>query len=119
MKVQAEPVLLTYPANSKIEVLMNLEEKNVPVANFNDENGVRHKLWRIDNRLKLQQYKEVIEQIDSFYIADGHHRIGSTALNAKITWIKVKNIPDRKVSTLCTVTLFPTSLLKFTIIIVL
>ncbi|WP_407481468.1 DUF1015 domain-containing protein [Elizabethkingia meningoseptica] len=83
VKVQAEPVLLTYPANSKIEVLMNLEEKNVPVANFNDENGVRHKLWRIDNRLKLQQYKEVIEQIDSFYIADGHHRIGSTALNAK------------------------------------
>lgn len=69
---------------------MNLEEKNVPVANFTDKNGVRHKLWRIDNRLKLQQYKEVIEQIDSFYIADGHHRIGSAALNAKTIWIKVK-----------------------------
>ncbi|KAF5308570.1 hypothetical protein FQR65_LT18070 [Abscondita terminalis] len=83
VKIQAEPVLLTYPSNSKIEVLMNLEEKNVPVANFADKNSVRHKLWRIDNRLKLQQYKEVIEQIDSFYIADGHHRIGSAALNAK------------------------------------
>lgn len=98
---------------------MNLEEKNVPVANFTDKNGVRHKLWRIDNRLKLQQYKEVIEQIDSFYIADGHHRIGSAALNAKTIWIKVKNIPDRKVSITFTAILFPISLLKSTIITVL
>ena len=83
VKLQAEPVLLTYPANSKVEMLMNLEEKNVPVFNFVDEEGVRHKVWRIDNRLKLQQFKEVLDQIDSFYIADGHHRIGSTALNAQ------------------------------------
>ncbi|VFA40344.1 DUF1015 domain-containing protein [Chryseobacterium indologenes] len=83
VNLQAEPVLLTYPANSKIELLMNHEEKNVPIFNHTDTIGIRHKIWRIDNRLKLQQFKEVIDQIDSFYIADGHHRIGSTALNAK------------------------------------
>lgn len=83
VNLQAEPVLLTYPANSKIELLMNHEEKNVPIFNHVDSIGIRHKIWRIDNRLKLQQFKEVIDQIDSFYIADGHHRIGSTALNAK------------------------------------
>ena len=83
VNLQAEPVLLTYPSNSKIELLMNHEEKNVPIFNHIDSKGIRHKIWRIDNRLKLQQFKEVIDQIDSFYIADGHHRIGSTALNAK------------------------------------
>jgi len=83
VNIQAEPVLLTYPANSKIELLMNHEEKNVPIFNHVDSIGIRHKIWRIDNRLKLQQFKEVIDQIESFYIADGHHRIGSTALNAK------------------------------------
>jgi uncharacterized protein (DUF1015 family) len=83
VNLQAEPVLLTYPANSKIELLMNHEEKNVPIFNHQDSKGIRHKIWRIDNRLKLQQFKEVIDQIDAFYIADGHHRIGSTALNAK------------------------------------
>ncbi|WP_294229019.1 DUF1015 domain-containing protein [uncultured Chryseobacterium sp.] len=83
VNLQAEPVLLTYPANSKIELLMNHEEKNVPIFNHVDTKGIRHKIWRIDNRLKLQQFKEVIDQIDAFYIADGHHRIGSTALNAK------------------------------------
>ena len=83
VNLQAEPVLLTYPSNSKVELLMNLEEKSVPKLNHVDSKGIRHKIWRIDNRLKIQQFKEALDQIDSFYIADGHHRIGSTALNAK------------------------------------
>lgn len=83
VNLQAEPVLLTYPSNSKIELFMNMEEKNVPVVNVTDSKGIRHKIWRIDNRLKIQQMKEVLDQVDSFYIADGHHRIGSTAINAK------------------------------------
>lgn len=83
VNLQAEPVLLTYSANSKVELLMNHEEKNIPILNYLDDSGIRHKVWRIDNRLKMQQFKEVLEQIDSFYIADGHHRIGSAALNAK------------------------------------
>lgn len=82
VNLQAEPVLLTYNSNAKIEMLMNHEEKNVPLMNYLSENGTRHKLWRIDNRLKMQQYKEVLDQIDAFYIADGHHRMGSTALHA-------------------------------------
>ncbi len=81
--VQAEPVLLTYHSNSKVELLMNHEQKNVPIINYTDDKGVRHKIWKIDNRLKLQQFKEVLDPIDSFYIADGHHRIGSVAEYAK------------------------------------
>lgn len=83
VNLQAEPVLLTYNASPKVEMLMSHEEKNVPVVNHTSEDGTRHKIWRIDNRLKIQQFKEVLDQQDSFYIADGHHRIGSTALNAK------------------------------------
>lgn len=83
VNLQAEPVLLTYNSNSKVELLMNHEEKNVPVMNYVSENGTRHKLWRIDNRLKMQQFKEVLDQIDSFYIADGHHRIGSAAIHTR------------------------------------
>lgn len=81
--LQAEPVLLTYNTNSKVELFMNSEEKNIPIVNYTSENGIRHKIWKIDNRLKLQQLKETFDKIDSFYIADGHHRIGSTALYAQ------------------------------------
>ncbi len=83
VNIQAEPVLLTYAANSKVELLMNHEEKNIPILNYQDSKNIKHKIWRIDNRLKMQQLKEVLDQVDAFYIADGHHRIGSTALNAK------------------------------------
>lgn len=83
VNLQAEPVLLTYNANSKVELLMNHEQKNVPIINYSDDDGVRHKVWRIDNRLKLQQLKEVLDPIDSFYIADGHHRIGSAGEHYK------------------------------------
>lgn len=83
VNLQAEPALLTYMANPKVEMLMNLEEKNLPILNYVDEKGTRHKIWRIDNRLKMLQFKEVLEQVESFYIADGHHRIGSAALHAK------------------------------------
>lgn len=82
--LQSEPVLLTYPANPKLELIMNHEEKSVPVINYSDSMDIRHKVWRISNRLQIQQIKEVIDQIPSFYIADGHHRMGSTALNAEI-----------------------------------
>jgi uncharacterized protein (DUF1015 family) len=77
--------------------------------------GIRHKIWRIDNRLKLQQFKEVIDQIDSFYIADGHHRIGSTALNAKNIRIRTKDITVQNFITLYTASSFPISPSKFTI----
>ncbi len=83
VNLQAEPVLLTYKSNSKIELFMNQEEKSVPIINFISETGTKHKIWRIDNRLKMQQIKEVLDQVDSFYIGDGHHRIGSSALHAK------------------------------------
>lgn len=80
---QAEPVLLTYRTSPKLELIMNQEINNVPVIKFVEDNGFQHKVWRIDNRLKMQQIKEALEQVDTFYIADGHHRIGSVALNAE------------------------------------
>ncbi|SFH91030.1 DUF1015 domain-containing protein [Halpernia frigidisoli] len=83
VNIQAEPVLLTYNSNSKVELLMNYEEKNIPILNYVDDAGTRHKIWKIDNRLKMKELKDVIEQIDAFYIADGHHRMGAAALNAK------------------------------------
>ena len=90
VQLQAEPVLLTYKSNSKVELFMNQEEKNVPIINFTSETGTRHKIWRIDNRLKMQQIKEVLENMDAFYIGDGHHRIGSAALHASHMNAKLK-----------------------------
>jgi len=74
----AEPVLLTYPNNQRIDLLMDVEMKRKPVAIFKDKDENQHQLWLVENRLNLQQFKDSIEKYDALYIADGHHRMESS-----------------------------------------
>lgn len=74
----AEPVLLTYPHNQRIDLLMDVEMKRLPVVSFKDKEENLHQLWQVENRLNLQQFKDSIEKNDSLYIADGHHRMESS-----------------------------------------
>ena len=81
---QAEPTLVSYKESTKLDVMMEREKKGIPILKVTDKEQIIHKVWRIDNRLKIQQFKEVIQEIDSLYIADGHHRMGSTAMYQRI-----------------------------------
>lgn len=74
----AEPVLLTYPNNQRIDLLMDVEMKRKPVASFTDKEENLHQLWLVENRLNLQQFKDSIEKYEALYIADGHHRMESS-----------------------------------------
>ena len=74
----AEPVLLTYHHNQRIDLLMDLEMKRLPVISFKDKEENQHHLWQVENRLNLQQFKDSIEKNEYLYIADGHHRMESS-----------------------------------------
>ncbi|ADX67134.1 DUF1015 domain-containing protein [Weeksella virosa] len=74
----AEPVLLTYKPNQRIDLLIGNELKKQPTLRVKEENGNEHLLWRVDNRLVLGQIKESISRLESLYIADGHHRMASS-----------------------------------------
>lgn len=76
----AEPVLLTYKPAQRVDLLLETEMKRKPTLKIVDEEGVEHLLWRVDNRLNLKQFKDSIEKLDDLYIADGHHRMSSSAL---------------------------------------
>lgn len=76
----AEPVLLTYPPAQRVDLLMEAEMKRKPTIRLVDEQEVEHLLWRVDNRLNLKQFKDSIERLETLYIADGHHRMSSSAL---------------------------------------
>jgi uncharacterized protein (DUF1015 family) len=73
--LQTNPILLCYESNSKIEILMDLEMKSKSFIQFKDEMEISHKLWRIDNRLKLAQFKEVVSKLPSLYLADGYYKL--------------------------------------------
>lgn len=74
----AEPVLLTYPNNQRIDLLMDVEMKRLPVVSFKDKDENQHQMWLVENRLNLQQFKDSIEKYEALYIADGHHRMESS-----------------------------------------
>ena len=76
----SEPVLLTYPHNQRVDLLMDLEMKRLPVVSFKDKDENHHQLWQVENRLNLQQFKDSIEKNESLYIADGHHRMESSSV---------------------------------------
>jgi uncharacterized protein (DUF1015 family) len=83
--LQTNPVLLSYDSNSKIEVLMDLEMKSKPFIQIIDELEITHRVWRVDNRLKLAQFKEAVENLPSLYLADGQYRmVGAVEHSDKI-----------------------------------
>lgn len=79
----AEPVLLTYPKNDTLDKLYNDIMKDRPEYEFSTTDRISHFLWLIDDAEQIATIQNEFKNIDSLYIADGHHRSASSALLAK------------------------------------
>lgn len=78
-----EPVFLTYKANEQInDILADWIRSNKPVYDFTSEDGIAHSIWVIEDERKLDKIYHLFEDIDYFYIADGHHRSASAVKTA-------------------------------------
>ncbi len=76
----AEPVFFTYPRQDAIDTLVARVVKSDPVYDFMADDGFGHKFWLIDNNESVSQLEGLFAQVDSFYVADGHHRTAAAAL---------------------------------------
>ncbi len=75
-----EPVFLTYRDNPEIRKLMyNIKENSYLEYNITTGDGVRHILYRIEDKADLDEIIKAFEKIPVLYIADGHHRCASAA----------------------------------------
>jgi len=79
----AEPVLLTYPKNKTLDSLFSSIMEERPEYEFSTTDRISHFVWLIDDTTQINTIQEEFENIDSLYIADGHHRSASSALLAK------------------------------------
>lgn len=79
---QSDPIMLTFPENQSIELLMSMTMRNTPTLEFTGADNKIHRLWQVKDRLVMKQLKSAIEKLPALYIADGHHRMGSSALYA-------------------------------------
>ena len=76
----SDPVMLTFPENQNVELIMSMTTRNTPTLEFTGPDGKIHRLWQVKDRLVMKQLKSAIEKLPALYIADGHHRMGSSAL---------------------------------------
>lgn len=76
----AEPVLLTYSENAKIDEVIAEETATEPLFAFTTTDKTTHYLWAINQPEKVNLIAGEFQSMPAVYIADGHHRSASSLL---------------------------------------
>ena len=83
VEVNAEPVCFTYPNHQTIDQITQACILSSPDYDFTTTNRVRHTFWVVNDKNTVDKLQAAFKEIDSVYIADGHHRSASSALLGK------------------------------------
>jgi uncharacterized protein (DUF1015 family) len=78
-------VLLAYPAQPRIDALLAQAAQGSPDGDAVADDGVRHTLWTIRDPQTQAQVTSLFDALPALYIADGHHRLASSARLAETT----------------------------------
>lgn len=78
LNTHTEAVFLTYPKADSIAALYRDFLTTSPLLSGKTPDGVEHFLWELPENTS-QEIIQAFAQVDSFYIADGHHRSASAA----------------------------------------
>jgi uncharacterized protein (DUF1015 family) len=78
----AEPVLLTYPDNDVVTAIVEKYTKGRAEYEFSTTDKNSHVLWLINDPNDIEQITAAFKEVDTLYIADGHHRSASSCLLA-------------------------------------
>ena len=79
-EIQANPIMLAYESRKDInEYIEKIKFIIEPINDFTDDAGFTHTVWKIDSQKLIRDLIELYENIDAYYIADGHHRASATA----------------------------------------
>ncbi|WP_272148693.1 DUF1015 domain-containing protein [Tenacibaculum aiptasiae] len=79
----SEPVLLTYPDNDVIESIIKKYQVERAEYEFSTTDKDHHLLWIVNDKNDIEQITKAFDNVDTLYIADGHHRSTSSCLLAK------------------------------------
>lgn len=76
-QAQTGPIFLAYRSNDVLRELVNKIQKEEAVYDFVSEDGIRHCVWVIKDDKKINTIADAFAEMESIYIADGHHRCAS------------------------------------------
>ena len=76
--MNTEPVFLTYRDDKRLRTMIEGWTRNhEPEYDFVTNDGIGHSLWAITDQETVGALTALFDEIDSLYIADGHHRSAS------------------------------------------
>jgi len=77
--INAEPVLLATPDGHAWDSLLDPLTKERPDFDFTTADRARHRLWAISGTGLREALQKAFAAIPALYVADGHHRLASSA----------------------------------------
>lgn len=80
---QTGPIFLAYRRREEIEREVKRAMEGRPVYDFTATDGITHRIWVIDGAKPVERIRNAFRQVESIYIADGHHRCASAVRVSK------------------------------------
>ena len=71
------PIFLAYKNRDRLAQLVGQALEEAPLYDFVSEDGIGHKVWRINEREQVEAMEQAFLALSATYIADGHHRAAS------------------------------------------
>jgi uncharacterized protein (DUF1015 family) len=79
-KFNAESVLLTYKDNEDVDSLFEKYVNTRSEYEFTNTREIKHDLWIVSDQKDIEALQDAFTNVEHSYIADGHHRVSSSAL---------------------------------------
>ena len=77
LNTQIGPIYVSYPSQKNIRNLLLSQTNKPPSYDFESFDNSIHKLWCVTDIEFIESLKYAMKNINSIYIADGHHRMGA------------------------------------------
>ena len=78
-QAQTGPVFMAYQPVKEISDLLLKIKIEKPIYDFVADDQVRHQVWVVEDNIQINKLEEAFKNVESIYIADGHHRAESAA----------------------------------------
>lgn len=76
--MQTGPIFLAYREEEELRrIRESWKQSTEPVNDFTSPDGVRHRVWIIDDGAVAERIRKCFDKMAHVYIADGHHRCAS------------------------------------------
>ena len=77
VNAQTGPIFLCYRKRDDLTALLQEIRNGTPYADFEKDDGVRTRLFRVEDDERIETIRRAFEDTPRVYIADGHHRCAS------------------------------------------